>query len=1361
MLVWLILASGAASAQENADAQREETAPPHEEMNAPPDAQPAPPEPSAPADAEAGAALDAAPQEPSEPPEPAGSAPAEARPSSDAIAPPEAPAKSDALVEHPELLERSGGAPPEARPAPDMGPPRDAMAPKSRTASAPRDAMAPEPAPQEAMAPAKSPETAAQDAMAQPTADASADAVDPPPPANAEPEGKENASSEPIAASAANAQSDAMALEVAAAPSMKRTARLDLLEALWTAYLYRYVEDGRVVSRDEGGITTSEGQGYAMLRAVWADDQASFDRIWTWTKQNLRGRGDRLFAWKWKNGAVVDRHSATDADTDIALALLLASRRFEDPAYQNEALEVVRAIWELEILPVRGGFYPVAGDWARKEPVAEIHVGYLAPYAYQEFAKVDSEHEWKDAVRTSYDILHWLYFSRGVKLPPEKIWVDAQSGELRLEDPKGGEVSHFGYDAFPIFWRVALDATWNWRAAGIDYDVFPLLRALGIELNGEWKQEAELAQLHERMLAPLRAAWDREQRIYDRYELGGRALSKLEALPLYATAHALAELADRPFADQLYAKKLALLRAKALEDRETPYYLHNWVWFDEAFWLGEARRLDEPLGFLMPFDLRSFEANLPVVPLLLCLMLFPIAHVMRGSVWQWPARVAFLTAAFTVAWHYLWWRATNTLNTIEPGGRFISISLYAAEIYCFGSVVLLIVQVGLGRGHRRRRKRRWWNRRQAPQDFSPSVDVLIPIFHEPLEILEQTVRAARAMDYSKIAVHVLDDGHRDEVRELAERLGAHYLRGPREHAKAGNLNAALGQTRGDLVAIFDTDHIPTRAFLRETVPHFEDVEVGVVQTPHVFRNPDIFQRAFRLEGRIPNEADLFNRGIQPARDAWGGSFFVGSGAVFRRQALEEIGGFQVLSITEDIHTCTHMHAAGWRSVFVDKALAVGLAAEDLSSYIVQRRRWMLGCLQVFFRDNPLFRRGLSLRQRLAYFGSLYHFFFPLARIVFWVTPLYYLFFHLHPIFSEVAVLSARLLPYLIVLPLISSVLMPRWPRPFWGPFYETVVAAPLARSMFDLLLPSTLGFKATPKGIVTEGRRFDWRSTRWTMLLAALTLAALVKGGWELVTFGIERDAYFFNMIWASYNLMFLVGALLVAWERPQRRAEERVRCEVSARIENGKPIHAITQDISLSGCSLILDGRIALPYSFDLVLSLNGSPLRLRAELVFHERVGRRELVGVRFIDPPEDARHAILLSVFARSETWERLRSAERRSRFGLASAFLLGFARYFRGARYWTRRYPTRNALRFPRWLGHNHRRSVWLCDVSPGGAGLLCTGRRPRSGELWRISELRWGRVVHARRRFLFLWRVGLEEVEEPADAGVLPAWEHAA
>src|SRR6185503_19401545 len=151
------------------------------------------------------------------------------------------------------------------------------------------------------------------------------------------------------------------------------------------------------------------------------------------------------------------------------------------------------------------------------------------------------------------------------------------------------------------------------------------------------------------------------------------------------------------------AKKLVELRPKAIEDRDTPYYLQNWLWFDEAYWLGEARRFDEPLGFLLPFDMRSFHANFPATLLFLCLALFPLAHVARGTLWQWPARLAFLACAFAISFHYLWWRATSSLNFVEPWGRFISLSLWLADVYCFGSVVFLLVQVGLARGRRRKR----------------------------------------------------------------------------------------------------------------------------------------------------------------------------------------------------------------------------------------------------------------------------------------------------------------------------------------------------------------------------------------------------------------------------------------------------------------------------------------------------------------------------------------------------------------------------------------------------------------------------------------------------------------------------------
>lgn len=1095
------------------------------------------------------------------------------------------------------------------------------------------------------------------------------------------------------------------------------------MSALWSFYRYRYIEDGRVVSLDEDRITTSEGQGYAMLRAVWSDDLPTFERVWTWTRQHLQVRDDRLFAWKWK-GRVLDVHSATDADTDIALALLLAARRFEEPGYEDEALAIIRDIWRLEILPVGDRYFPVAGDWAKREKVPTLHVAYLAPYAYAEFAKVDDEHPWSRVIDTSYEVLHWIYLERELLFPPEIVYVDRATGALALESPRDGRITDFGYDAFPLYWRVAADERWH----------------------GRWQGE-----LRERMLAPLRAAYERTGSLYDRYSLQGEARSRLEALPLYATAHSLAAIRDEAFARRLRLEKLEPLWAKALEGRDTPYYLHNWLWFDAALDIGLARRFDEVLGFLYPFDSRSFWATFPTLSFTACLLAFPAARFARGRRLRPIAVLVFLVPAFAVCIEYLVWRGTTSLNFVEPLGPMLSISLWGAELYCFGSVLLLVAQVGIRAPHERARP--------DAEAFRPSVDVMIPIFREPLEILERTLLAARAMRYPRFQVYVLDDGRREEVRELAEGLGARYLPGPQRNAKAGNLNEALSQTAGELIVVFDTDHLPVRSFLEETVPWFRDPQVGFVQTPHHFANPDIFQRAFRTAGRIPNEQDMFNHGIQSRRDSWGGSFFVGSGAVFRREAVAGIGGFKLLSITEDIHTSQHLHAVGWRSVFVDRDLAVGLSAENLASYVVQRRRWMLGCLQIFFRDNPLLCRGLSLRQRIGYFGSLYYFFFPLARIVFWTAPLAYLLFHLHPIFSQVSVLTALLIPYLVVLPLISLVLIPDWPRPFWGSFYENAVSAPLARSMIDLLLPKSLGFAVTPKGIVTDTARFDWHSARWTLVAAGITAFAIAKGLWEFHVFGIEQDAYFFNLAWASFNLVFLLGALMLAWERPQMRGENRVACDLPARLHlspSDQVVTGRTLDLSLSGCAIEVDGPQLLPERLRLEIDTVDGPITVAAGLVYQERIAGRVRVGLAFQEPSCELRRDLLLQVMAVPETWAGVHAREARSSLAAAVSFLAALLRFARPPRARRRRHPRSLRVRRLRLRRDGGEQVALLRSVSPLGLRVLCVGSPPQVGARWLVSCLagtpRWGRVVHVQPRLPRVFAVGLELLESIEETG---------
>src|SRR6266545_605077 len=279
----------------------------------------------------------------------------------------------------------------------------------------------------------------------------------------------------------------------------------DELSALWSLYRYTHVQDGRVVATDEGGITTSEGQAYALLRAVWANDRRAFDDVWGWTKEHLQVREDRLLAWKWKD-RVLDRNAATDADQDAALALILASRRFGEPRFLDEARGLLRDMWEKEVVVAGGRPFPTGGNWAPAEAHPTVHVAYLAPYAYEVFAGVDPARPWKDLVRSSYDLLRFLYVERGLALPPEVVYLDPRTGAILLERPGGSGPSPSGYDAVPVFWRVALDARWFGR-------------------RGE-------ADLRARMLRFPREAWRAEGRLRDRATTAGRALSPLDGLPL-------------------------------------------------------------------------------------------------------------------------------------------------------------------------------------------------------------------------------------------------------------------------------------------------------------------------------------------------------------------------------------------------------------------------------------------------------------------------------------------------------------------------------------------------------------------------------------------------------------------------------------------------------------------------------------------------------------------------------------------------------------------------------------------------------------------------------------------------------------
>lgn len=600
---------------------------------------------------------------------------------------------------------------------------------------------------------------------------------------------------------------------------------------------------------------------------------------------------------------------------------------------------------------------------------------------------------------------------------------------------------------------------------------------------------------------------------------------------------------------------------------------------------------------------------------------------LRWPVWKWYV----VALSVYLSLRYFLWRWLYTLNFDQPVGSVVSILLILAEMYGLLAALLFYFQTLSPREE------------EAPalDGFAPKVDILVTIYDESVDILYRTLVACQAIDYPAKTVYVCDDGQREEVRRVARELGCRYIRGPRnEDAKAGNLNHALTQTDGELLVTLDVDHIPVKTFLQEMVGFFRDPKVAIVQTAHHFYNPDIFQRNLRVEEVASNEQDMFFHVVQPGRNHWNASFYCGSGAVLRRSALEEVGGFRTETITEDIHTSIVLHARGYRSHYVNKDLAAGLAPEDFVSYLKQRKRWARGCFQVLLRANPLFVRGLTPSQRINYFASIFYFMHGLPRLVFLLAPLSYLLFRQYPLRAEIPELISFYFPHLIaflsVLPAITRVFR----KAFWADIYETVMCLPLAASFFGVLLnPRERTFAVTPKGLKLSANTIRFGMVWWLIAIEVATVAALWLGAWAFTTGRGDPPALVINLVWAGYNFFVLISAILAAYERPQLRSMPRlarhIPCEV--RLRDGTRIETWTRDLSETGLSLDLHGIYILEPDVEVLLKGEGERTRLRGELTrFDRRRGRPPSTGIRFRDLTEEQHRSIIRQMFSAPDVW-----------------------------------------------------------------------------------------------------------------------------
>ncbi len=502
----------------------------------------------------------------------------------------------------------------------------------------------------------------------------------------------------------------------------------------------------------------------------------------------------------------------------------------------------------------------------------------------------------------------------------------------------------------------------------------------------------------------------------------------------------------------------------------------------------------------------------------------------------------------------------------------------------------------------------------------PAVDVLIPVYNEPIEVVRPTLAGCLGQDYDgPFEVWLLDDGRRDELAELAEQLGITYLtRSDNRGAKAGNINNALTKLSGDLVTVLDCDMVPQPDYVSALVPYFEDEQVALVQTPHGFYNTDSFQHL--SESR--HDQSLFYDILQWGKDRHNAAYWCGTGGMLRTSVLLEVGGVAEATITEDFHTSVLIHAAGWRSRYHPVPLSFGLGATDHSTYVSQRDRWGSGNISLLHTDdNPLTIPGLTLRQRLSYVATLIAVLAGLRRILLILGVALILGSGRIP-FEADPVVMVTVLGGAVFGGGIGMLALARGRVALGDLSRAEILSLPAQLSALRTLVSGpghNSQFKVTVKDSTVDHWSVFLRSNRSLVLLTLI----LVVG----VVIGIARQIAGHGLTTFAATLTFILAAwegtqLLLAWryglEYQQRRRIYRVPIEGRrAVIEvEDRTLYGRLIDLSPSGAAVEIYDDLDVKSGDPILFSTDGMPVPI-------ECVVRRpgDMLGLQFEHVPIEA--------------------------------------------------------------------------------------------------------------------------------------------
>ncbi len=540
---------------------------------------------------------------------------------------------------------------------------------------------------------------------------------------------------------------------------------------------------------------------------------------------------------------------------------------------------------------------------------------------------------------------------------------------------------------------------------------------------------------------------------------------------------------------------------------------------------------------------------------------------------------------------YVIWRAVYTVNYLGDIHSIIwSVILLLAE--AFSMMVFISFSLAVSRK----------DDYELPQcrvntaDNFPSIDIFVCSLNEKEEVVKPTLIAALNIDYPNKKVYLLDDGRRPEMFALTKRLGCNYItRETNQGFKAGNINNALKQTSGEIVIVFDADHIPVSTFINDIVCNFADPKVALIQTPQHFFNLDPFQKNLNLQKHITNEQDLFYRVIEPGLATYNATICGGTNFFFRRQYVEEAGAFPEDTITEDFALGLKLESMGYKILYYNKPVATGQSAETFAEYIKQRSRWARGNLSVIFNiENLKNLFKLNFLQIFFKVSGVSYFFFPYARLIFILSPAMFILFDLITVDAIIYQIAAFQIFYFVFKIWFFIITAGQYRHFLFTDVYETATSPFLAKDITEMfLIPSFIKkqkFLVTDKSKTLTKPKLNLKLFMPIFVLYIFVLFAQLYALWDINFNDVNPAPLTVNIFWNTYNLIIFTYALRVVFDKKELRDSIRIpiRQEVFIINRNGQRFNAHTINISKSGALIksrtkipdeaLLDAHIILP---------------------------------------------------------------------------------------------------------------------------------------------------------------------------------------